>query len=443
MLVEDKGPEFKVNARSGEGRLMNTTSAVVRPRTVGFSGVLVILLAIAIFIHSLDRGNLATAAPLIKDDLKLSNAAFGVLLSAFYWVYVPGQLLAGWLVQRINAYRTLALGLAIWSLATFMTGLATGFAMLLVLRLLIGLGEGAGFPASSKLLAQHVPPQRLGSANALVGAGLMLGNGAGTLLGGLLIAHLGWRPLFLVFGAASISWLVPWFIATRAQAVLANSQSPLDEPSFRELLATRELWGASLGHFAMNYPYFLVLSWLPLYLVKSQGYSLTAMAELGGVVYVLSAIFGLIGGAISDGWMARGAGSNRVRKSMIIAAGIVSLGCMLACGLGGPRVAIAGLLTFSLANGLGGFNLFAIGQTLAGPSAAGKWIGIQNAVGGIAGIIGPIITGFVIDWTGSFRPAFLVAAGIVMIGLLCWGIVIRRVEPVAWSSPAAMRRGRH
>jgi MFS family permease len=395
------------------------------------------LMAIAIFIHSLDRGNLSTAAPLIKDELKVSNAEFGVLLSAFYWIYVPGQLLSGWLVERINAYRTLALGLAIWSMATFLTGLAPGFAVLLALRLLLGLGESAGFPATSKLLALHVPPRRLGSANSFVSAGLMLGNGAGTLLGGLLIAHLGWRPLFLVFGAVSMTWLVPWFVATRALTVIVNAQSTVDEPSFRELLAKRELWGASMGHFAMNYPYFLVLSWLPLYLVKSQGYSLTEMAQLGGIVYVLSAVFGLIGGSIADRWMARGTGSNRVRKSMIIAAGAVSLGCMLACAFGGPKVAIAGLITFSLANGLGSFNLFAIGQTLAGPSAAGKWVGVQNAIGGVAGIVGPILTGFIIDWTGSFRPAFLVAAGIVLMGLLCWGIVIRKVEPVAWTKSQA------
>jgi MFS family permease len=416
---------------------MNTASVAIRPSRIGLSGILIVLMAIAIFIHSLDRGNLATAAPLIKDDLKVSNAEFGVLLSAFYWIYVPGQLLSGWLVERINAYRTLALGLAMWSMATFLTGLAPGFATLLALRLLLGLGESAGFPATSKLLALHVPPRRLGSANSFVSAGLMLGNGAGTLLGGLLIAHLGWRPLFLVFGAVSMTWLVPWFVATRALTVIVSGQSTIDEPSFRELLAKRELWGASMGHFAMNYPYFLVLSWLPLYLVKSQGYSLTEMAQLGGIVYVLSAVFGLIGGSIADRWMARGTGSNRVRKSMIIAAGVVSLGCMLACALGGPKVAIAGLLTFSLANGLGSFNLFAIGQTLAGPSAAGKWVGVQNAFGGVAGIVGPILTGFIIDWTGGFRPAFLVAAGIVLMGLLCWGIVIRKIEPVAWTkSPA-------
>ena len=99
------------------------------------AGTLVALLALAIFINALDRGNFATAAPLIKDELRLSNTQIGVLLSAFYWTYVPGHVLSGWLAERINAYRTLALGLTLWSLATLLTGFAGGFAVLLVLRL--------------------------------------------------------------------------------------------------------------------------------------------------------------------------------------------------------------------------------------------------------------------------------------------------------------------
>ena len=114
------------------------------------------LLGLAIFINYVDRGNLATAAPLMKDELGLSATQFGVLVSAFFWTYMPAQLLAGWMAERANAYRTLAIGLALWALATFLTGFSSGFAMILSLRLLLGLGESVIFPCSSKLIAQHV-----------------------------------------------------------------------------------------------------------------------------------------------------------------------------------------------------------------------------------------------------------------------------------------------
>ena len=162
---------------------------------------LVFLLALAIFINALDRGNFSTAAPLIKDELTLSNTQIGVLISAFFWTYVPGHFLSGWLSDRVGAYRTLALGLGLWSAATLATGLAGGFAAILMLRLLLGLGESAGWPASSKLLAMHVPGARLASANAWTGAGLNLGNGAGILIGGLMVAP---RPLRTVGPTARI-----------------------------------------------------------------------------------------------------------------------------------------------------------------------------------------------------------------------------------------------
>ncbi|MDE2437358.1 MAG: MFS transporter [Sphingomonadales bacterium] len=399
------------------------------------SRALVAMLALALFINSLDRGNFSTAAPLIKDQLRLTNSQIGVLISAFFWTYVPGHFLSGWLSERINAYRTLTLGLLVWSAATLLTGLAEGFAMLLALRLLLGLGESAGWPASSKLLSIHVPGERLASANAMTGAGLMLGNGVGILLGGLVIAQFGWRTLFFVFGAVSLMWLVPWLRLTRSQPQRTDGAREVDHgpaPAFRVMLSKREMWGAALGHFCNNYPYFLVLSWLPLYLVKQQGYSLVAMAWLGGAVYFLSALFGVVGARMTDRRIARGDDPSRVRKTVVLVCLAVALGCMLACALGGPRMAVAGLLAFSVANGLGAFSVFSIGQALAGPRCAGKWIGIQNGVAGLSGVVGPLLTGWSIDLTGSYRFAFLLAAAIVAGGMVCWGLVVRRVEPLDW-----------
>jgi len=417
---------------------MTAAASIVEQPAVRFTGVVVALLAVAIFINYIDRGNLATAAPLIQRELKLSPFEVGVLISGFFWIYVPGQLVAAWLVTRINAYRTLAIGLALWSVATMFTGLTTGFTALLALRLLLGLGESAGFPASSKLLAQHLPLNRLGTANAMISSGIMLGPAAGTFFGGLIMAHAGWRALFVLFGGASLLWLVPWLYTTRAlSAATADEVRVAVGPSLGQMLARPELWAASVGHFASNYPFYLVLSWLPLYLVKAHGYSLTAMAELGGFVYVLSAAVALSAGALADRWMARGASSNRVRKTLMGAASVAAIVCMLMCALGSPQIAIAGLVLSSLSNGLGSFNLYAIGQTLAGPAAAGKWIGVQNCLGNVSGIVAPLITGAIIGATGEFQLAFLVAAFVAAVGLVCWMVVIRRVEPIDWSGEAA------
>jgi MFS family permease len=419
---------------------MSTAVPVTSGKGPRLSWTVIALLALAIFINYVDRGNLATAAPLIKSELKLSNTQIGILISAFFWVYVPSQLFAGWLVSKINPYRTLALGLAIWSTATMLMGLAQDFAVLLLLRFLLGLGESAGFPASSKLLARHLPVARLGAANALISSGAMLGPAVGTLLGGLLIVHGGWHFLFLIFGGLSALWLVPWLITTRGRASEVNdAQIRDDEPSLRALMMRPELWAASIGHFANNYAAYVVLSWLPLYLVKVQGYSISSMAKLGGLIYGLSAVFSLSAGFLADQWMARGASSNLTRKSFMAAACTISAVCMLMCALGGPKLAIAGLLLSSLGHGFGAFNLYAIAQTLAGPAAAGKWVGVQNCIGNISGIVAPVVTGAVIDLTGHFTWVFGIAAITAAIGLFCWTIGIRRIEPIDWRSVGGPR----
>jgi MFS family permease len=407
-----------------------------RPAGALGTGV-VALLALAVFINYVDRGNLATAAPLMKGELRLSNTQIGLLLSAFFWTYTPGQILAGVLAERINAYRTLAIGLAIWSLATALTGLTGSFIVLMGLRLLLGLGESAAFPCSSKLLAQHLPTHRLGAANGLIAVGLALGPAFGTFFGGLLMAKEGWRIVFLLFGLVSMLWLVPWLALTRQASTGADATRDEAAPSFAAIAKQRGAWGASLGHFSGNFAFYFVISWLPLYLVKARGFSVSEMAELGGLIYVVYAASAHVTGWLSDRWMRLGASDTRVRKTFIVASHLGTATCLLACALGGPVTSVVSLLSAGVFFGFGTPTIFAIGQTLAGPRAAGKWIALQNCVGNLAGISAPIITGYIIDRTGAFASAFLLAGAVALLGAAAWGLIITRVEQVRWAEVAA------
>jgi len=402
------------------------------PDETGFGWGVVALMAVAVFINYVDRGNLATAAPLIQDELHLSATRIGVVIAAFSWSYTPSLLLAGWLTERINPYRTLALGLLIWSLATAATGLVGGFVGLIGLRLLLGIGESAAFPAASALIARHLPPHALGRANGLVGLGLSLGPAFGTYFGGLLIAGLGWRQVFLAFGLISLLWLWPWLARTRKLSMARGGTAPEAGPPYLAVIRHREAWGAALGHFSANYLFFFVLSWMPLYLVKARGFSVTHMAQLGGAIYLAYAASNAACGWLTDRWIAAGGSPNRVRKTAAIACHIVAPAGLIICALGDTPTAVAGLFVTAIGTAFNTAGIFAIGQTLAGPSAAGKWVGFQNAIGNVAGMTGPIITGLVVDATGGFFWAFIIAAGVGATGVVSWGLVIRRVEPVVW-----------
>lgn len=407
------------------------------PRPASFGLGVVFLLAVAMFINYVDRGNLATAAPLIKDELHLSASQLGLLLSVFYWTYVPGQIVAGWLSEKINPYRAYALGLAVWSLSTALTGLASSFALLIALRLLLGLGESAAFPCSSKLIAQHLPAHKLGMANGMVSTGLSLGPAFGTFVGGLLIAQTGWRPLFLVFGLASLLWLWPWLTATRQLSIEDDQPKEAAAPLFREIMARREAWGAGLGHFCNNYAFYFVISWLPLYLVKTRGFTVSEMAALGGAIYVIYAASSMATGYFSDRWMAAGGSSNRVRKTVVLSGHALTAAAMAGCMMGDAKVAIASLFLAAVAFGLISPTLYSIGQTLAGPRAGGKWVAFQNCVGNVAGIVAPVVTGAIVDRTGQFTWAFAGAGVAALGGLVSWSVIVGRIEPLAWRQKAA------
>ena len=134
--------------------------------------------------------SIAVAAPVMKGELGLSATEFGTAVSAFFWIYAPVQLFAGWLCDRFSVYRLMAIGVIVWAASTLLMGFAGGFVSLLVLRVMLGLGESIAFPGSSKIIAQHVPPERRGIANAAVAMGIALGPAVGTLAGGLILANL-------------------------------------------------------------------------------------------------------------------------------------------------------------------------------------------------------------------------------------------------------------
>jgi MFS transporter, ACS family, D-galactonate transporter len=168
------------------------------------------LLVTCILICQIDRVNLAVAAPLLKDEFHLNPWQLGILFSAFFWTYSALQPLMGWLTDRFEVNLVLAAGFLLWSLATVATGFVSGFAMLLVTRLMLGIGESCAFPSSSKILARHVPECYRGFANGAVVNGTLCGPAVGSLVAGLLMTRYGWRMVFIVIGLFSLAWLPAW-----------------------------------------------------------------------------------------------------------------------------------------------------------------------------------------------------------------------------------------
>src|SRR5215467_10478426 len=223
---------------------------------------LLILLGLAIVINYVDRGNLSIAAPVIQSELELSATQLGVLFSAFFYTYTALQFVVGGIVDRLGASRVLSAGLLVWSLATIAMGFSAGFVTLLALRLLLGIGESVAFPCTSKVIAQHIPPENRGLANGVVTAGLKLGPAVGAIGAGLLIAKYGWRPVFWGMGIASLVWLPAWWRwRPREQTAGDAGRSAI---GYTQIFMQRSFWGCAAGHFSFNYLSYFFLTWLPL-----------------------------------------------------------------------------------------------------------------------------------------------------------------------------------
>jgi MFS family permease len=409
---------------------MATTGAVRLEPTRSAAVVLILLLGLAILLNYIDRGAIAIASPVLKPELGLSNTQYGYAVSAFFWTYVPIQFLVGWACDRWCVYRLLAAGIALWALSTMAMGLVGGLAALVLFRVLLGVGESITFPGASKVIARHVAPESRGLANSVVAAGIALGPVVGTFAGGLLVASYGWRTMFVVFGALTLLWIIPWLLSARRLPAFGAMRAP-DAVPIGKVARTRAVWAMGIGHFGATYPLYFIIIWVPLFLTKSRGFSIVDMTYLATLGFVAQAVSALGQGWLSDRLVRAGWDEAALRRGLMVGGNIVMAGTLIALMQARSPLAIgACLVIFGAASATGGVNLYAIAQMFAGPRASGSFIGIQNGLGNVPGIVMPIITGLIIDWTGQYDNAFLLTAAVCAAAAIWWAFAVPKIAPL-------------
>jgi MFS transporter, ACS family, D-galactonate transporter len=398
--------------------------------------IVLALLVVSVTINYIDRSNLSIAASRLAAELQLDPEKIGILSSSFFVTYAGFQIVSGWLIDRYSVYWIFAGGFFIWSAATALTGFAGGFITILALRLLLGVGESVAYPAYSKIIAQGIPDQHRGLANGLIDAGCKAGPALGLLIGAVIISHYGWRPLFVVIGLTSMLWLIPWiWITIRAARPSDHSvaHSGLEAgPGLLEIARQRSARGTFLCLFCGNYVWYFLLTWLPWYLVRERHYSEAAMGRFGSMAFWAVGLASLISGVVSDRLVQHGGSPTFVRK-MFAAGGLI--GAIVIVGvplLQSQSASLAVLIFACISFGCYSSHPWLISQTLAGPAAAGRWSGMQNAVGNLAGVIAPWLTGRIVRDTGHFVYAFAVVGVILALGAGSYLVLIGRIEPIVW-----------
>lgn len=392
------------------------------------------MLALSAAINYIDRTTLSVAATNIQSELGLSNTQLGSLQSAFFATYAFSQFsfAAGWFAGRFPVGWVLAIGFFLWSGATLATGAATAFLTIFALRLLLGMGESVSYPCYSRILASEYPEHHRGFANALIDAGTKAGPALGILVGGLLVGGIGWRPFFFVLGGGCMLWLVPWLVWMPRGSAVAAREDGRGVPRIPEILGQRSAWFTAFGLFCGNYYWYFLITWLPAYLEKERHFPKEKMAIFGWLPFLAIALSCIVAGYASDRLIAAGHSPTKVRKGFAGAGLALATIIVPVTFIKDSDAAMLLLVAACLAFGVYTSNLFAITQTLAGPRAAGKWTSFQNGFGNFAGVLAPWLTGVVVDKTGHFELAFLVAAGFALFGSFNFAIGVGPIREVAW-----------
>lgn len=422
-------------------RQQNGTSTAEPPRQVSIAphagmNRIVFLMALSVLINYIDRSNLSIAAPLIQDELHISSTQLGTLLAAFFWTYGLMQIPAGWLVDHFDVKWVFAAGFLLWSTATAVTGTLHGFAALIAVRVILGLGESVAFPSYSNILSTYFTESRRGFPNALIITGLSLGPAVGILVGGKIVAAFGWRPFFLTLGLGGLLWLAPWLFWMPRKPFMASAGSS-SAIGIAAIFRHRSAWGTCLGQFCVNYFLYFLLTWLPTFLNRGRGFSMDDVAKYGSLLFLMSAIAAAVWGRLADQWIRAGATPTLVRKSALLV-GQLGIGvCLVLTAVTHGRLFVLILALTGAFLGIGCCSTWAVTQTLAGPLAAGRWTGVQNFIGNMAGWVAPLLTGILVDRTGRYEWPFFITAAVAFTGAVSWTFVVGPVEPVNWERSSA------
>jgi MFS transporter, ACS family, D-galactonate transporter len=391
------------------------------------------LLCLSFIFAYIDRVNLSVtlALPEMKQLFRLNDADRGLLNSAFFWSYALLQIPAGWLVDRLGSKRALGYGFLLWSLVSAATGLTNSFTQLFMVRLLLGVGEAVNTPACMRWIRFNMPEHRRGLAIGLCLAAAKIGPAIGMVVAAWLTTAYGWRTMFLILGLGGMLWLIPFSLLVtdeqRKKAKAGNqTTTSTGGAEFWASMRSPALWGSLVAAFCYHYFLYFCMTWMPAYFVEQRGLKLASMTLFSFMSFAGMAVVATAAGWTADHLIARGGDAVRIRKSFAIAGLLVGSTQLIGAFSASQNVALF-FAIFSLSGlGLMTANFWALTSTLFPGPAVGRIVGVQNCAANIAGIVAPILTGWLRVVTGSYRAPMIAVGVFLLLGLTSYLFVIRR-----------------
>jgi sugar phosphate permease len=437
---------------------MSTASARRVPRLRWGIGV---LLGVGVLINYFDRINLSVATPQLQHEFHLSDGEIGWLLSGFFWSYALLQIPVGMVLDRFGVTPVTRVSAFLWSVVSGATALASGFGGVLAARIVLGVAEAPGFPASSKATGYWFPRQERALATSLFDAAAKFSNVIGVPVVALAVVHYGWRAGFVITGILSFLYFVAFLIVYRDPSqhqrlseaerdyIREGGATPEGAAAGGEaamlgyLLRSRKVWGLTIGFAAYGYSFYLFLTWLPNYLVQTMHMGILKSAGYTTIPWIFATIADLVvGGWLIDHLIARGYAETPVRKTVLVVGMLFGLAVFGATETKNPvwaitwiSIALSGLAAAAPVG-------WSIPSLIAPRGGTGTIGGIMNFFNNMMGVVAPVATGYIVGATHSFTDAFLAAGVMLVIGIISYVFVMGSLEPIpepAGGSPLPSR----
>jgi MFS transporter, ACS family, D-galactonate transporter len=383
------------------------------------------LLSLGMIIAYVSRSNFAVvlALPHFVKSFTLSDTDRGLLNSAFFWAYAALQIPAGWVVDRYGVKFPYAISFLFWCLASGMTAFAGSIRSLYIVRVLVGLGESVVAPASYRWIRLNFEEKQRGLAVGLYMTGTKIGPAIGTPLAAWLVVRYDWRAMFLILGLGGLVWLLPWMVSVKnddrgmSQVVAKKAGNSIP---FGRVMASPVIWGTIIGTFCYMYFVYFCMTWMPAYFMEQRQLSLSKMGLYTFFSFGGMAVVAALAGWVADLMIARGGNPVTVRKAFTIAGFAVA--CTELVGAQSSSVTVALVFAVISLSGLGlaTANYWALTQTLVPAAVIGRVSGIQNCSASLAGIVAPILTGWLKQRTGSYEASMQAIWFFLLLGVLSY-----------------------
>ena len=428
-----------------------------RPTHVRY--LILLMLFLVTTINYADRATIAIAGSSLQKSLGIDAVTLGYIFSAFGWAYVAGQIPGGWLLDRFGSKRVYALSIFTWSLFTVLQGyvgefgLSTAIVALFMLRFLVGLAEAPSFPGNARIVAAWFPTSERGTASAIFNSAQYFATVLFAPIMGWIVFTFGWQHVFVVMGGIGIVFSLIWLKVIHSPRnhprinkaeldYIADNGGMVDMDQdqgkksggpkwdyVRQLLTNRMMLGIYLAQYCINGITYFFLTWFPVYLVQERGMTILKAGFIASLPAICGFVGGVLGGLISDYLLRRGHSLTFSRKAPIIG-GLLLSTSIVTCNYVDIEWVVVGFMALAFfGKGVGALG-WAVMSDASPKQIAGLSGGLFNMFGNIASITTPIVIGYIISSTGSFKWALVFVGANALVAVISYIFIVGEIKRV-------------